>query len=68
MRRKRDERPSRSREGAGFIGWKDFTTSVENYRGGERRDYHVTIDMAKELAMVERNEAEGLRAAQRNAA
>jgi len=47
------------RERPGVIGWKDFTTSVENYRGGERRDYHVTIDMAKELAMVERNDARG---------
>lgn len=40
----------------GFVENQDFATSVEFYRGGERRDYHGTIDMAKELAMVERNE------------
>lgn len=34
----------------------DFTTSVEIYRGGERRNYHITLDMAKELSMVERND------------
>lgn len=40
----------------GFDEGKDFTTAVEFYRGGERKDYFITLDMAKELAMVERNE------------
>jgi len=34
----------------------DFATTVNFYRGGERKDYHLSLDMAKELAMVERNE------------
>lgn len=32
----------------------DFTTAIEIYRGGERKEYHITLDMGKELAMVER--------------
>ncbi|RUQ65181.1 phage antirepressor Ant [Azospirillum doebereinerae] len=40
----------------GFLENQDFVTAIEIYRGGERRDYHGTLDMAKELAMVERNE------------
>jgi anti-repressor protein len=40
----------------GFVENQDFATTVEIYRGGERKQYHGTIDMAKELAMVERNE------------
>lgn len=40
----------------GFLEGVDIVTSVENYRGGERRDYFITLDMAKELSMVERNE------------
>ncbi len=40
----------------GFVENQDFTTAVEKYRGGERKDYFVSLDMAKELFMVERNE------------
>lgn len=47
----------------GFEEGSDFTTTVKNYRGGERRDYYVTLDMAKELSMVERN-AKGKQARQ----
>lgn len=41
----------------GFVEGVDFTTSTENLvGGGKRNDYHVTLDMGKELGMVERNE------------
>jgi anti-repressor protein len=49
----------------GFIDGVDFTTSsgvsnkiVENVRVGGRptKEYHISLNMAKELAMVERND------------
>ncbi len=40
----------------GFVENHDFTTSESFIRGGTAVDYHITIDMAKELSMVERNE------------
>ena len=44
----------------GFVEGEDFlvfTTSGENLLGGRpATDYHLTLDMAKELAMVENNE------------
>lgn len=39
----------------GFVEGQDFATTVEIYRGGERKDYHLALDMGKELSMVERN-------------
>lgn len=41
--------------GFGFTENQDFVTTVEIYRGGEAKEYSITLDMAKELAMVERN-------------
>ena len=37
----------------GFVENQDFTTTVKNDRS---IDYHLTLDMAKELSMVERND------------
>lgn len=42
-------------EDFGFAENRDFTTTVKNDRG-MAVDYHITIDMAKELSMVERND------------
>ena len=47
----------------GFTEGQDFTTSENFIRGGKATDYHCTIDMAKELSMVERN-AKGKQARQ----
>ena len=45
-------------EGADFVTVSEFTETVKNGRTyrSPRTEYHGTIDMAKELAMVERNE------------
>lgn len=40
----------------GFSENQDFVTSDNFIRGGKATDYHVSLDMAKELCMVERNE------------
>lgn len=50
-------------EDFGFVENEDFVTAIEIYRGGERKDYHLSLDMAKELSMVERN-AKGKQARQ----
>lgn len=47
----------------GLVEGQDFTTSENFIRGGKATDYHCTLDMAKELAMVERN-AKGKQARQ----
>ncbi|MEH3108892.1 MAG: antA/AntB antirepressor family protein [Agrobacterium cavarae] len=38
----------------GFTENVDYATTVEIYRGGERKNYFITLDMGKELGMVER--------------
>lgn len=40
----------------GFAEGEDFSTNLLKSRGRPRTDYHLTLDMAKELAMVENNE------------
>lgn len=46
----------------GFVDGVDYTTSVKNPErdissgGRPTNEYHVSLDMAKELAMVERND------------
>ena len=41
----------------GFIENQDFVTLTENLvNGGKQTEYHLSLDMAKELSMVERNE------------
>lgn len=41
----------------GFVENQDFTTLTQNrVNGGRLKEYHATLDMAKELSMVERNE------------
>jgi len=40
----------------GFIEGNDFYSKLSKTKGRSKTDYHLTLDMAKELAMVERNE------------
>lgn len=41
----------------GFVEGEDFSSNLRKSRGGRPRiDYRLTIDMAKELAMIENNE------------
>ena len=41
----------------GFVENQDFTTLTKNLvNGGRTTEYYITLDMAKELSMVERNE------------
>ncbi|MCZ2158869.1 antA/AntB antirepressor family protein [Bartonella sp. 220] len=34
----------------------DFVTTVNFYRGGKVKEYYITLDMAKHLSMIERND------------
>ena len=40
----------------GFIQDEDYLVITERTNGRPRKEYHITLDMGKELAMVERNE------------
>ncbi|MDG6761899.1 antA/AntB antirepressor family protein [Glaesserella parasuis] len=40
----------------GFIQDEDYIIVTERTNGRPRKEYHITLDMGKELAMVERNE------------
>lgn len=40
----------------GFIENDDYIIVTERTNGRPRKEYHITLDMGKELAMVERNE------------
>ena len=40
----------------GFIEGEDFLTNLSKTRGRPRTDYHLTLNMAKELAMIENND------------
>lgn len=40
----------------GFIQDEDYLVITERTNGRPRKEYHVTLDMGKELGMVERNE------------
>lgn len=40
----------------GFVQDEDYITLEIKTRGRPRKEYHITLDMGKELAMVERNE------------
>ena len=40
----------------GFIQDEDYIIVTERTSGRPRKEYHITLDMGKELAMVERNE------------
>jgi len=41
-------------ESYGFVQEVDFVTTEKINRGGKSTEYHISLDMAKELAMVER--------------
>ena len=43
-------------EDYGFIEAQDFLIKLSKTKGRPAKDYHLTIDMAKELGMIERNE------------
>ena len=40
----------------GFIQDEDYLVITERTNGRPRKEYHITLDMGKELGMVERNE------------
>lgn len=40
----------------GFVQDEDYLIVAERTNGRPRKEYHITLDMGKELAMVERNE------------
>ena len=40
----------------GFIQDEDYFVITERTNGRPRKEYHITLDMGKELGMVERNE------------